>query len=120
MGIEYASIFAALGTKVTLVDKRRRILEFLDDEILEGLQHHLRDLGLTFRLGEAVERLQTTTSTKGQVGYWPRHRFPKGLAPDVLAAAPELEQKLFAMKKGQVSGVESAKNMFLVFHVVDA
>lgn len=69
--------------------------------------------------GEAVERLQTTTSTRGQVGYWPRHRFPKGLAPDVLAAAPELEQKLFAMKKGQVSGVESAKNMYLVFHVVD-
>ena len=62
---------------------------------------------------------KSTTSTRGQVGYWPRHRFPKGLAPDVLAAAPELEQKLFAMKKGQVSGVESAKNMYLVFHVVD-
>jgi NAD(P) transhydrogenase len=54
VGIEYASIFAALGTKVTLVDMRRRILEFCDDEIIEGLQHHLRDLGLTFRLGEEV------------------------------------------------------------------
>jgi NAD(P) transhydrogenase len=61
IGIEYASIFAALGTKVTLVDKRRRILEFCDDEIVEGLQHHLRELGLTLRLGEevtAVERLE--------------------------------------------------------------
>jgi NAD(P) transhydrogenase len=60
IGIEYASIFAALGTKVTLVDKRRRILEFCDDEIIEGLQHHLREQGLTLRLGEevtAVERL---------------------------------------------------------------
>ncbi|HEV8683489.1 MAG TPA: Si-specific NAD(P)(+) transhydrogenase [Actinomycetota bacterium] len=54
VGIEYASIFAALGTKVTVVDKRRRILEFCDDEIIEGLQHHLRDLGLTLRLGEEV------------------------------------------------------------------
>jgi len=54
VGIEYASIFAALGTKVTLVDMRRRLLEFCDDEIIEGLQHHLRDLGLTFRLGEEV------------------------------------------------------------------
>jgi NAD(P) transhydrogenase len=58
VGIEYASIFAALGTKVTLVDKRRRILEFCDDEILEGLQHHLRDLGLTFRLGEEVTAVE--------------------------------------------------------------
>lgn len=54
VGIEYASIFAALGTKVTLVDMRRRILDFCDDEIIEGLQHHLRELGLTFRLGEEV------------------------------------------------------------------
>ncbi|MGH2650886.1 MAG: Si-specific NAD(P)(+) transhydrogenase [Actinomycetota bacterium] len=54
VGIEYASIFAALGTKVTLVDMRRRVLDFCDDEIIEGLQHHLRDLGLTFRLGEEV------------------------------------------------------------------
>jgi NAD(P) transhydrogenase len=58
VGIEYASIFAALGTKVTLVDKRRRILEFCDDEIIEGLQHHLRDLGVTFRLGEEVSAVE--------------------------------------------------------------
>ena len=59
VGIEYASIYAALGTKVTLVDKRRRILEFCDDEIIEGLQHHLRDLGLTFRLGEEVTAVES-------------------------------------------------------------
>ena len=58
VGIEYASIFAALGTKVTVVDKRRQILDFCDDEILEGLQHHLRDLGLTFRLGEEVTAVE--------------------------------------------------------------
>jgi NAD(P) transhydrogenase len=59
VGIEYASIFAALGTKVTLVDMRRRILDFCDDEIIEGLQHHLRELGLTFRLGEEVTAVKS-------------------------------------------------------------
>lgn len=69
--------------------------------------------------GEAAERLQTAPSVKGQIGYWPRHRFPRGLAPDVLAAAPELEAKLFTMKKGQTTGVESLKNMHLVISIVE-
>jgi NAD(P) transhydrogenase len=54
IGIEYASIFAALGTKVTLVELRPHLLEFCDAELVEGLQHHLRDLGVVFRLGEQV------------------------------------------------------------------
>jgi NAD(P) transhydrogenase len=59
IGIEYASIFAALRTKVTVVDKRRRLLEFCDAEIVEGLQHHLRDLGVIFRLGEEVSAVES-------------------------------------------------------------
>jgi NAD(P) transhydrogenase len=54
IGIEYASMFAALGTKVTLVERHSRLLEFCDAEIVEGLQHHLRDLGVVFRLGDSV------------------------------------------------------------------
>jgi len=54
IGIEYASMFAALGTKVTLVERRSQLLEFCDAEIVEGLQHHLRDLGVVFRLGDSV------------------------------------------------------------------
>ena len=54
IGIEYASMFAALGVKVTVVEKRPRLLDFCDDQITEGLQYHLRDLGVTFRLGEEV------------------------------------------------------------------
>jgi NAD(P) transhydrogenase len=54
IGIEYASIFAALGTKVTVVEKRRTILDFCDPEIVEALQFHLRELAVTFRLGEEV------------------------------------------------------------------
>ena len=30
IGIEYASMFAALGTKVTVVERRDRMLEFCD------------------------------------------------------------------------------------------
>jgi NAD(P) transhydrogenase len=54
IGIEYASMFAALGTKVTVVEKRSDMLDFCDPEILEALKFHLRDLAVTFRFGEEV------------------------------------------------------------------
>src|SRR5262245_37581886 len=53
-GIEYASMFAALGTKVTVVEKRDTMLDFCDPEIVEALKFHLRDLAVTFRFGEEV------------------------------------------------------------------
>jgi NAD(P) transhydrogenase len=59
IGIEYASVYAALGTKVTVIDKRRKLLDFCDGEIVEGLQHHLRELGVTFRLGEEVTGVES-------------------------------------------------------------
>ncbi len=54
IGIEYASMFAALGTKVTVVEKRDTMLDFCDPEIVEALRFHLRDLAVTFRFGEEV------------------------------------------------------------------
>jgi NAD(P) transhydrogenase len=54
IGIEYASMFAALGTKVTVVEKRDSMLDFCDPEIVEALKFHLRDLAVTFRFGEEV------------------------------------------------------------------
>ncbi|OBF23021.1 NAD(P)(+) transhydrogenase [Mycobacterium kubicae] len=54
IGIEYASMFAALGTKVTVVEKRETMLDFCDPEIVEALKFHLRDLAVTFRFGEEV------------------------------------------------------------------
>jgi NAD(P) transhydrogenase len=57
IGTEYASIFAALGVIVTLVDGRQRPLEFLDHEIVDELIHQMRERNVTFRLGESVERL---------------------------------------------------------------
>ena len=54
IGIEYASMFATLGTKVTLLDLRPTLLEFVDHEIIESLCFQLRQLGTVFRLGEKV------------------------------------------------------------------
>lgn len=54
IGIEYASMFAALGTKVTVVEKRNDMLDFCDPEVVEALKFHLRDLAVTFRFGEEV------------------------------------------------------------------
>jgi len=54
IGIEYASMFAALGTKVTVVERHGRLLEFCDAELVEGLQYHLRELGVIFRFNEDV------------------------------------------------------------------
>ena len=54
IGIEYASMFAALGTRVTVVEKRPAMLEFCDPEIVESLKFHLRDHSVSFRFGEEV------------------------------------------------------------------
>lgn len=58
IGVEYASIFGALGTKVTVVDQRPRVLSFLDSEIGEALQYILRRQNVTFRLNEQVDRVE--------------------------------------------------------------
>ena len=54
IGLEYASMLAALGVKVTLLDQRPTMLDFVDREIMENLQFQLRRLGVVFRLGEKV------------------------------------------------------------------
>ncbi len=59
IGIEYASMFAALGTRVTVVEARDRMLEFCDSEVVDALRFHLRDLSVTFRFGEVVETVET-------------------------------------------------------------
>jgi NAD(P) transhydrogenase len=59
IGIEYASMFAALGTKVTVVEQRERMLDFCDLEVVEALKYHLRDLAVTFRFGETVSGVES-------------------------------------------------------------
>jgi NAD(P) transhydrogenase len=54
IGLEYASMFATLGVKVTLLDLRPTLVDFVDREIIESLCFQLRQLGTVFRLGEKV------------------------------------------------------------------
>jgi NAD(P) transhydrogenase len=55
IGCEYASMFAVLGTDVHLIERREPLLPFLDAEIVERMTAGMRDLGVTFRLGERAE-----------------------------------------------------------------
>jgi NAD(P) transhydrogenase len=58
IGIEFASMFAALGSKVTVVDARDGMLDFCDHEITEALRYHLRELNVVFRFGERVVKVE--------------------------------------------------------------
>jgi len=58
IGVEYVCMFAILGVRVTLIEKRNKLLEFADQEIVEALSYHLRDSRVTMRLGEEVESVE--------------------------------------------------------------
>ena len=64
IGLEYASVMAALGIRVTIIDSRDTILDFVDQEMISALTYHLRRRRVTFRLGEKVE---SVSSENGQV-----------------------------------------------------
>ena len=63
IGIEYASVFAAMGTRVTVIERQVRLLPFVDAEIIEALQYHLRELRVSCasarRCGRQPERGRT-------------------------------------------------------------
>lgn len=58
IGIEYASMFAALGVNVTIIDQRPRPLEFLDHEIVDELIHQMRNQDVVFRCGDGVKKIE--------------------------------------------------------------
>jgi NAD(P) transhydrogenase len=60
IGVEYTCMFAALGVRVILVEKRPRLLEFADTEMVEALSYNLRDHRVTLRLNEEVESVEET------------------------------------------------------------
>jgi NAD(P) transhydrogenase len=61
IGCEYASILATLGIPVVLVERRPRLLEFVDSEIIESLQYQMRNVGVTLRLNEEVVGVTRST-----------------------------------------------------------
>jgi NAD(P) transhydrogenase len=58
IGVEYACMFAALGVRVIIVEKRPLLLEFADTEMVEALTYHMRDHRATMRLNEEVESVE--------------------------------------------------------------
>ncbi len=64
IGVEYTCMFATLGVRVILVEKRPRLLEFADSEMVEALSYHLRDHRVTMRLNEEVESVEATPDGK--------------------------------------------------------
>lgn len=66
IGLEYASMFATLGVRVTVIDKRRELLSFLDSEIVDALAYQLRRNRVTLRLGEEVSGIEKFAGDHGE------------------------------------------------------
>src|SRR5271156_6468420 len=58
IGVEYACMFATLSVRVIIVEKRPRLLDFADTEMVEALSYHMRDRRATMRLNEEVESVE--------------------------------------------------------------
>jgi len=58
-------VFAALGVRVTLIDKRETLLDFVDQEIIDELIHEMRRNRVTLRLGEAVQSAESIDGPNG-------------------------------------------------------
>lgn len=66
IGLEYGTIFAALGVRVTVVDKRPRLLTFVDYEVIDTLVYQMRQNRMTLRLGEEVSGLERFSDERGE------------------------------------------------------
>lgn len=58
IGIEYATIFNALDIHITLIDNQRKILPFVDREIVDAFVHDLRERGVSLRLGCSIKSVE--------------------------------------------------------------
>lgn len=64
IGIEYATIFSALDTQVTLIDPKATMLDFIDKEIVEDFTYQLRDRNMKLHLGQKAEKVERTPDGK--------------------------------------------------------
>ena len=66
IGVEFATIFAILGVRVTLVDARPQLLDFVDAEVIDSLVYSMRRNRVTLRLAEEVTGLETVDDERGE------------------------------------------------------
>jgi NAD(P) transhydrogenase len=74
IGTEYASILAMIGVPVILIDKRPRLLEFVDAEIIAALQKQMAAIGVTIYHEEEVVAIRKNPD--GQVTVSLTHKPP--------------------------------------------
>ena len=67
IGVEYASIFAALGVYVTLVDTRDRLLPYLDREIVGILEQALSALHVDLSHDDRHDRIERLDGSPARV-----------------------------------------------------
>ena len=72
VGIEFATIFHALGAKVTLVDRGARLATMMDGEITTRLANIFREWGVEVKLGSTLEASDVTLSTRALDTCWSR------------------------------------------------
>ena len=65
IGLEYGSIFATLGIRVTLIERDPRLLDFVDSELIDTLVYHLRQKRVTLRLNEEVTWMEPFDDERG-------------------------------------------------------
>ncbi|MFN7733733.1 MAG: Si-specific NAD(P)(+) transhydrogenase [Pirellula sp.] len=58
IGCEYASMFRNLSIKVNLINTRSKLLEFLDDEIIDALSYQMRESGVIIRHNETFSKIE--------------------------------------------------------------
>jgi NAD(P) transhydrogenase len=58
IGVEYACIFKSLGIKVDIINTRDRVMDFLDDEIVDAFSYQARDLGIVIRNQESIKSIK--------------------------------------------------------------
>ena len=116
IGCEYASIFASFGIKTNLVNTRRQLLAFLDDEITDALGYHLRHQGVVIRHNEVYERvesnandvtlhLQSGKRIRGNILLWANGRSGNtaGLNLELLGIEPDQSGRLTVNENYQTS-----------------
>jgi Pyruvate/2-oxoglutarate dehydrogenase complex, dihydrolipoamide dehydrogenase (E3) component, and related enzymes len=67
IGIEYATIFSALDTAVTVVEPRDTMLDFIDKEIVEDFTYQLRDRNMKLVFGQSAEAVEKAENGKCRV-----------------------------------------------------
>ncbi|MET0357920.1 MAG: Si-specific NAD(P)(+) transhydrogenase [Pararhizobium sp.] len=67
IGIEYATIFSALDTAVTIIDPKSTMLDFIDKEIVEDFTYQLRDRNMKLHLGQKADKVERLPDGKCQI-----------------------------------------------------